>query len=472
MSIDSHRVGINAVRDAREHERWTAITDHVAATTAPASASAHDADVIIIGAGVIGAAVAYELAQRGHRTLSIDTLPSAGYGSTSCSSAIVRFSYSTRQGVAMSWEALHYWRNWSAYLGGQDDSPLVELVTCGMALLDTGNGLASKVQPHFDALGVPYAYWDADELARRVPLVDGRRMGPPASVHSEDFWTEPGEPLPGAVWMPDAGYVNDPQLTARNLAHAAIRHGAQFRFETRVVAINRGDGQVTGVTLADGSTVSAPVVVNVAGPDSGRVNDLAGLADSMTIGTRPMRQEVHHLPSPRSDGAPIGHLLVDEDTGIYVKPEAGGMLAIGSLEPACDELEWLDHPDAYRNTVTAEGWERQTLRLARRIPDLQIPNKPLGIVGIYDVADDWIPIYDRTDLDGFYVAIGTSGNQFKNAPLAGRVMAELIEAVESGHDHDADPVHVRGRYTGTDIDLGFFSRNREINRNSSFSVCG
>ena len=91
------------------------------------------------------------------------------------------------------------------------------------------------------------------------------------------------------------------------------------------------------------------------------------------------------------------------------------MLAVGSLEPACDELEWLDDPDDYQRTVSPAGWERQTLRLARRIPELRIPNRPLGIVGIYDVADDWIPIYDRTALPGFYVAIGTSGNQFKNA---------------------------------------------------------
>lgn len=49
------------------------------------------------------------------------------------------------------------------------------------------------------------------------------------------------------------------------------------------------------------------------------------------------------------------------------------------------------------------------------------------------------PIYDRTDLPGFYVAMGTSGNQFKNAPPAGRFLATLVERVEAGHDHDRDP---------------------------------
>ncbi|MFL5338143.1 MAG: FAD-binding oxidoreductase, partial [Geminicoccaceae bacterium] len=75
-------------------------------------------------------------------------------------------------------------------------------------------------------------------------------------------------------------------------------------------------------------------------------------------------------------------------------------------------------------------------------------------------------------LAGYYMAVGTSGNQFKNAPLAGVLMAELIGACEAGHDHDRDPVKVVGRYTGFEIDLGFFSRLREINRESSFSVLG
>jgi len=93
-------------------------------------------------------------------------------------------------------------------------------------------------------------------------------------------------------------------------------------------------------------------------------------------------------------------------------------------------------------------------------------------VDLYDVSDDWIPIYDKTDLDGFYVAIGTSGNQFKNSHIAAYCMTRLIAAVESGHDHDSDPVRVKMPYTGFDLDMGVFSRNREINEASSFSVLG
>jgi len=91
---------------------------------------------------------------------------------------------------------------------------------------------------------------------------------------------------------------------------------------------------------------------------------------------------------------------------------------------------------------------------------------------VYDVTSDWAPVYDRTELDGYYVAIGTSGNQFKNAPVVGKLMATLITAVQAGHDHDDDPVQLSCEHTGPTIDLGAFSRKREINLDSSGTVMG
>ena len=182
---------------------------------------------------------------------------------------------------------------------------------------------------------------------------------------------------------------------------------------------------------------------------------------------------MHHVPSPTNlDFEKNGLHSSDSDLAIYVRPESGNNILIGSEDPACDPQVWVDDPDVFDDVVTDEQWNAQVLRLARRMPDLGVPSEKKGIVDLYDVSDDWIPIYDRTDLAGFYVAIGSSGNQFKNAPVAGYCMAELIEAVEGGHDHDADPVMVTGVYTGLEMDMGFYRRNREINPNSSFSVNG
>ena len=112
------------------------------------------------------------------------------------------------------------------------------------------------------------------------------------------------------------------------------------------------------------------------------------------------------------------------------------------MEPECDPLEWLDRPEDADPHVTAATYEAQTLRAARRVPGLTVPNRPTGIVGVYDASTDWTPIYDRTALPGYYVAMGTSGNQFKNAPVVGQLMAALVAAVEGGHDHDRDPLGV------------------------------
>ncbi|MDH3389592.1 MAG: FAD-binding oxidoreductase, partial [Gammaproteobacteria bacterium] len=93
-------------------------------------------------------------------------------------------------------------------------------------------------------------------------------------------------------------------------------------------------------------------------------------------------------------------------------------------------------------------------------------------VDLYDVTEDWIPIYDRSCVDGFYLACGTSGNQFKNAPVAGKAMAELIEYCESGGDHDKQPLQYQLENVNRKISLGTFSRLREINQDSTFSVLG
>jgi glycine/D-amino acid oxidase-like deaminating enzyme len=95
------------------------------------------------------------------------------------------------------------------------------------------------------------------------------------------------------------------------------------------------------------------------------------------------------------------------------------------------------------------------------VPEFGVPHRPVGLAALYDVADDWVPIYDRSDLPGFFMACGTSGNQFKNAPLAGKFMVAIIDADSTGHDHDRDPVQFRGPRTGRSINLGAFSRRRD-----------
>jgi sarcosine oxidase subunit beta len=198
---------------------------------------------------------------------------------------------------------------------------------------------------------------------------------------------------------------------------------------------------------------------------------MAGVEDGMRITTRALKQEVAHVPFPKGfDFERDGVVTSDSDVGCYCRPEIGNHILIGSEDPPCDPREWVDPDDYDRNF--SEQWQVQVQRVAQRIKGLPVTSPLKGVVDLYDVTEDWIPIYDKSDLAGFYMACGTSGNQFKNAPLAGALMAELIIACQNGRDHDRDPLPFRLEHLGRTIDLGFYSRRREINPESSFSVLG
>lgn len=424
-------------------------------------------DVVVIGAGVIGSSIALELVRAGHRVIVLDRAPGAGQGSTSASSAIVRFNFSTTAGVATAWEAHFGWLDWAGHLG-HDVGDLAMFRKCGLVMLDVEAAPRTSWLRLFDEIGVPYEEWDSATLAERVPGIDAGRYWPPKRLDDEQFWEDAKHSL-GGVYTPDAGYVSDPSLAAVNLASAATAFGAQFRFRSTVTAVEKAGGRVTSVRLSDGTRIPCAVVVNAAGPWSGAVNRLAGVGSDFTVGVRPMRQEVAHVPVQEGYGGPV---VADMDLGTYFRGEVGGALLVGGTEPECDPMQWADDPDAVDIRPTASVFEAQVTRAARRLPDLSVPNRVRGVVGVYDVADDWTPIYDRTELDGYYVAIGTSGNQFKNAPVVGQMMTELINQVENGVDHDASPVRFRAPRTGLEIDLGAFSRKRNRNTANSGTVLG
>lgn len=431
------------------------------------------ADAVVVGAGVIGSATALELARAGLNVIVVDRLAGPGQASTSASSAIIRFNYSTFAGVAAAWESQHCWADWAGHLGSTGTDGLARFERTGMVFLDADAAPHDRTVPLFDRAGVAYEIWDADTLAARVPAIDTGRYCPPRRLDDEEFWADPSGRL-GALWTPDAGFVDDPMLAAVNLADAAGRAGTQFRFKASVTGVTRSGDRVRGVTLADGSRIDTPVVVNVAGPWSAQFNALAGVGDDFTIDTRPLRQEVHYLRAPRGfNGEQVpGPVIADLDLGTYMRGAPADGFYVGGTEPECDPLEWLEQPEDSDPHPTVAAFETQATRAARRFGELGVPPRPSGIAGVYDVATDWTPVYDRTALDGLYVAIGTSGNQFKNAPVVGRLMARLIAEVEAGRDHDADPVQYRGEHTGLTLDLATFSRRRPVNAASSGTVMG
>ena len=433
------------------------------------------ADAIIVGAGVIGSAVAFELAKRGYKTLNIDKLPTSGYGSTSNSCAIVRAHYSTWDGVAMAYEGFFYWDDWDNYIGVKDERGMIKYMKTGSIMFKLqGEDHSSKCLKFFKEIGVEHEIWDLEKMKEMIPIYSHDQYDGTTRPDEDDhFWDKTGKKIEGAVYTPGSGYVSDPQLTSHNLQVAAEANGGEFLFNSEITEIKQQNGRVAGVTLKTGEQIDSPIVVNVAGPHSFVINRMADVEKEMNIKTKALRHEVHHVPSPEGyDFEKDGFHTSDGDNSIYFRPETGNTILIGSEDPLCDPKEWIADPDNYNQQVTESQWKAQVYRCARRIPQLKIPSRTSGVVDLYDVSDDWLPIYDKSALKGFYMAIGSSGNQFKNAPVAGHCMAELIDACEKGQEHDSDPVKVKTVYTGLELNMGFYSRNREINPNSSFSVNG
>jgi sarcosine oxidase subunit beta len=429
-------------------------------------------DAVVIGAGVIGAATALALARDGRRVLCVDKLPAAGYGSTSGSCAIIRPFYSTIDGSALAYESHFYWRDWAEFLGVADERGMARYVNCGNLVLKCArNKYLEPVLKILAEIGCPYRELTPAQVKERLPFVVMDSFDPPRRPEDPLFGQPNGEALPGAVLFPTGGYVTDPQLAAHNLQVAAEAAGAVFRFNMSVVDILKKSGRVEGVALSSGESIAAPVVVNVAGPHSFKINRMAGAEEGMRIKTRALRHEVAHVPSPPGfDYERDGIHFSDQDTASYCRPEIGNHILIGSEDPPCDKREWVD-PDDFNREFT-EQWRVQVMRFAQRFQTLPIPSKMKGIVELYDVSDDWIPIYDKSDLPGFYMAVGTSGNQFKNAPVVGEMMATLIAACEAGQDHDRDPVPFHLRHIDRQVNIGFYSRRRDPDGRSSLSVLG
>ena len=444
-------------------------------------------DAAIIGCGVIGASTALALSRLGYHVCVIDKNKSPGEGTTAYSSGICRMSYSTLDSVRFSWEGYQYWKNWEDFIAEKDPRGYPKLRQCGAAFLRSPNStsfLDKSVRCMIET-GVHVEEWDLTTAQERLGKIgwDLQHSYTPRRIDDPEFGVPTGAKISGAVYSSSMGYVSDPQLATQNMCFAAERKGTTFYFQQKVVGIKKSNGRVLGLRLCDGSFIESKIIINAGGPYSNMINKLAfpesctnGEVNDMKIGTRPMRQEVAFTNAPPGiDLDKDGIFTADLDVGAYWRPEVGNKLLIGGIEPACDPHDWFDGNIEDVPTNLTENWTNYIHRAALRIPNLPIPTarNTQGIVSLYDVTPDWTPIYDKSALTGYYMAIGTSGNQFKNAGAAGELMATLINYCENGNDHDKKPLQLETKYSnrGQYINTCSFSRLRPLN-DTSGSVLG
>ena len=349
------------------------------------------ADVIVIGAGVQGASLAFHLATRG-ASVTVLEKSTAAAGATGRSSGLVRVYYDLLAEARLAWESQRWFADWGARVGGE-----CGFTRTGFLWIESSDRLErvrANVASH-RAMGVDSQVLDADGIRALFPAL------------------EVGDEV--AAYEPDSGYA-DPFLTAAGFLAAAKQHGARLVPGAEVTAIRTEGGRVVGVDTNRGS-VDAPVVVNAAGAWAGRVAALAGLDIPVTV----WRHDTGYLGVPAAVTRPIP-VVIDIANGMYFRPEGGDMVLVG-LE---DDNQMGGSPDRGTADARPDFHDRAAERIVRRVPGLIEGTFRTSHSGQDGLTPDQRPMLGRYGPDGFYLDCGHSGTGFKTAPAVGLGMAELI----------------------------------------------
>jgi sarcosine oxidase subunit beta len=349
------------------------------------------ADVIVIGAGVQGASLAFHLASRGSSVIVLEKATAAS-GATGRSSGLVRIYYDLLAEARLAWESYGWFADWETRVGGD-----CGFTRTGFAWIEP----ASRVErvransASHRALGVDSQVIDADEI---------RVMFPALEVTDEV-----------AAYEPASGYA-DPFMTAAGFLAAAKQRGARLVPGAEVSAIRTAGGRVVGVDTNRGP-VDAPVIVNAAGAWAGRVGSLVGLDLPIEV----WRHDTGYLGVPASVGRPIP-VVIDIANGMYFRPEGADMVLVG-LE---DDNQIGGSADRDTSEAKADFRDRAAERIIRRVPGLIDGTFRTSHSGQDGLTPDQRPMLGAMGPDGFFLDCGHSGTGFKTAPAVGLGMAELI----------------------------------------------
>jgi sarcosine oxidase, subunit beta len=352
------------------------------------------ADVIVVGAGVQGASLAFHLARRGASVLILERA-SVAAGATGRSSGFVRMHYDLESESRLAWASFPYFRDWQDLVGAGD---------CGF--VRTGfmhvmpEALADSLRANVatqQGIGITTRVVEPAEIARLVP-----------GVVTDDIAV--------GAYEPDSGYA-DPSGTAAGFLAAARGHGARFVQGCEVHTVELDGESVVGVDT-DRGRFGAPIVVDVGGAWAARLAATVGVE----VPVEPWR---HHtaffgLPTGRRPDFPI---VIDEVNEAYFRPEGHDMMLVG-LE-AGNEVG--GSPDRPLSSPSPAMLEEMVRRVCARVPwmaDGTFRTAHGGQDGI--TTADQRPILGRAGPDGFYLACGFSGTGFKTAPAIGACLAELI----------------------------------------------
>jgi glycine/D-amino acid oxidase-like deaminating enzyme len=352
------------------------------------------ADVVIVGGGLEGAAIAWALAERGVTDVVVCERDTVGSGMTGKSSGIVRCHYGVSSLAAMANRGLELFENAEQVLG-QDIGFHQTGYVVGVGEPNVGALRSSLANQR--AVGVQTEEIDRDEVARLWPTAD-----------LSDF---------AAFGWEARGGHGDAYQTAQAFAGAARRAGVRIRQGAVVTEVLVDGERVAGVCLADGSVIAAPTVVVAAGPWSVPLLAAHGVDLPITV-----HREAIVLLDPGTDLGPVP-VFSDLVSLQYLRPEGAGQLLFGNSDLAV--LEPAD-PDRYSNRASQGFLDMAVGKIAHRFPGLENAAVASTYAGCYDVTPDFNPVLSETPVESLFVAAGFSGHGFKISPAVGRLVADLV----------------------------------------------
>lgn len=350
----------------------------------------HTADMLIIGGGVMGASTLYHLAAHGQKkVILLEKEEFFGQGATGRCAGGVRYQFATEINIKLSLESLPMLERFKTEIG-QD----VDYRKCGYLFVLTNEQDVTAFKHNLalqNKLGVDTEWVTGDEVRERLP-----------SMHFEDAL--------GGSFGPNDGLV-DPNSVVMGYINAASKLGAKAFSNIEVTGIKVEHGKVSGVETNQGF-VSAPVVVNAAGPWAGLVGRMAGVE----IPIVPVRRQMFTttpLPEIPSDFP----FVLDFAQSLYFHREGNGLL-IG--------MSNHDEKPGFDQNVDEE-FELVNLEAAiQRLPLVEKAGMVSHWAGLYEVTPDAHPIFGGTPVEGFHLLAGFSGHGFMHGPVAGKLMTEFI----------------------------------------------
>jgi sarcosine oxidase, subunit beta len=378
------------------------------------------ADVVIVGAGVEGTAAAWALSRRGITDVIVAERNTVASGMTGKSSGIVRCHYGASSLAAM------------ATIGVEVFETAEDIFGTDIGFRQTGY-VVGVGEPDVDSLrknlaaqravGVQTEEIDRGEVARMWPFADLT-------------------PFAAFGWEARGGY-GDAYQTAQAFAAAARAAGVRIRQGANVTGLLVAGDKVTGIRLADGTEISAGVIVVATGVWTRPI--LAPYGVDVPI--RVAREQIVTI-APGIDTGPVP-VFSDLVSLQYVRPEVGGDILFGNSDLA--HIEDAD-PDHYPNRATEAFVELTVDKVGTRFPGFADAAISSSFAGCYDVTPDWNPVISHTELDGLIVAAGFSGHGFKIAPAVGKLVADLVADGRS-----ADP-----RIPASDFRLSRFAEDAPL----------